>query len=68
MDTIMESLATNLDGSEVSWSSALATPTNPHHGHSLDSMSPSTLERLTLHPRQRLRENVSCFDEFYNFS
>lgn len=59
-DTIMESLAGNLDGSEVSWSSALATPTNPLRGHTLDCTTPSTLERQTLHPRQGLRENVSC--------
>ncbi|MPC58115.1 hypothetical protein E2C01_052110 [Portunus trituberculatus] len=61
-DTIMESLAVNMDGSEeVSWSSALATPTSAHHGHTLDCTSPSTLERQTLHPRQGLRENVSYF-------
>lgn len=59
-DTIMESLAGNLDGSEVSWSSALATPTSNSLGQVLDGASPSTLERQTLHPRQGLRENVSC--------
>ncbi|XP_050721322.1 uncharacterized protein LOC127001154 isoform X3 [Eriocheir sinensis] len=57
-DTIMESLAGNLDGSEVSWSSALATPTSNSLGQVLDGTSPSTLERQTLHPRQGLRENV----------
>ncbi|XP_063867516.1 uncharacterized protein LOC135104258 isoform X3 [Scylla paramamosain] len=57
-DTIMESLAINLDGSEVSWSSALATPTSTSHSHTVDCTSPSTLERQTLHPRQGLRENV----------
>lgn len=60
LDPIMESLAGNLDGSEVSWSSALATPTSSSLGQALDGASPSTLERQTLHPRQGLRENVSC--------
>ncbi|KAK4310580.1 hypothetical protein Pmani_017864 [Petrolisthes manimaculis] len=46
------------DDSVVSWSSALATPTITKPGQHTHNTSPSTIERLTLHPRQGLTHNV----------
>ncbi|XP_069162628.1 breast cancer type 2 susceptibility protein-like isoform X2 [Procambarus clarkii] len=56
---IVTSLGGNLDESLVTWTSALATPTShPQAGEQDGRTSPSTLERLTLHPKQGLRQNV----------
>lgn len=53
---VLASLGSN--DSVVSWSSALATPVaEPHLGHQAHT-SPTTIERLTLHPKQGLRQNV----------
>ncbi|XP_069938049.1 breast cancer type 2 susceptibility protein homolog isoform X1 [Cherax quadricarinatus] len=54
---VVASLGGNLDDSLVSWTSALATP-SAQAGGPPQQVSPSTLERLTLHPRQGLRQNV----------
>ncbi|KAK3869852.1 hypothetical protein Pcinc_024856 [Petrolisthes cinctipes] len=53
---VIPSLGT--DDSIVSWSSGLATPTITKPGQHTHNISPSTIERLTLHPRQGLAHNV----------
>ncbi|XP_047484530.1 uncharacterized protein LOC125036153 isoform X2 [Penaeus chinensis] len=48
------SLGANLDDSLSSWTSALATPLTTD----ASGQTPTTLERLTLHPKQGLRQKV----------
>ncbi|ROT80556.1 putative breast cancer type 2 susceptibility protein-like isoform X2, partial [Penaeus vannamei] len=51
---VAASLGANLDDSLSSWTSALATPLTTD----ARAQTPTTLERLTLHPKQGLRQKV----------